>query len=92
MGHYHGSNFANDGNTVELDSYTLWRLDAGYTFELDGGDAIRISAQVFNLTDEEGLQEGSPRQGSSQVGEPAQFFIGRPILPQRVQLRITYDF
>ncbi len=92
MGHYHGSNFANDGNTVELDSYMLWRLDAGYTFELDGGDAIRISAQVFNLTDEEGLQEGSPRQGSSQVGEPAQFFIGRPILPQRVQLRITYDF
>ncbi len=92
MGHYHGSNFANDSNTVELDSYTLWRLDAGYTFELDEGDTIRVSLQVFNLTDEEGLQEGSPRQGAAQVGEPAQFFVGRPILPQRVQLRVTYDF
>jgi outer membrane receptor protein involved in Fe transport len=92
MGHYHGSNFANDSNTVELDSYSLWRLDAGYTFELDEGDTIRVSLQVFNLTDEEGLQEGSPRQGAAQVGEPAQFFVGRPILPQRVQLRVTYDF
>ncbi len=92
LGHYHGSNFANDSNTVELDSYSLWRLDAGYTFELDEGDVIRVSLQVFNLTDEEGLQEGSPRQGAAQVGEPAQFFVGRPILPQRVQLRVTYDF
>lgn len=92
LGHFHGDNFANDSNSVELDSYMLWRLDAGYTFELDGGDTVRISAQVFNLTDEEGLQEGSPRQGAAQAGAPAQFFVGRPILPQRAQLRITYDF
>ena len=92
LAHYHGSNFANDSNTVELDSYTLWRLDAGYTFELSGGDMIRVSLQVFNLTDEEGLQEGSPRQGVSQSGAPSDFFVGRPILPRRTQLRITYDF
>jgi len=92
LGHFHGDNFANDSNSVKLDSYMLWRLDAGYTFELDGGDTVRISAQVFNLTDEQGLQEGSPRQGAAQAGAPAQFFVGRPILPQRAQLRITYDF
>ncbi|MGI9223987.1 MAG: TonB-dependent receptor [Woeseiaceae bacterium] len=92
LGHFHGDNFANDSNTVKLDSYMLWRLDAGYTFELDGGDRIRVSLQVFNLTDEEGLQEGSPRQGTAQAGQPAQFFVGRPILPQRAQVRVTYDF
>ena len=53
---------------------------------------IRVSLQVFNLTDEEGLQEGSPRQGVSQSGAPSDFFVGRPILPRRTQLRITYDF
>ena len=89
---FHGDNFANDSNTVELDSYNLVRLEAGYTFELDGGQTLRLSANVFNLTDEEGITEGSPRQGNAQSGEPAQFFIGRPILPQRVMVRVTYDF
>ena len=89
---FHGDNFANDSNTVELDSYNLVRLEAGYTFELDGGESLRVSANIFNLTDEEGITEGSPRQGNAQSGAPAQFFIGRPILPQRVMVRVTYDF
>lgn len=89
---HHGDNFANDSNTVELDSYDLFRLDAGYTFELDNAQAIRLSAHVFNLTDEQGITEGSPRQGNAQPGEPAQFFVGRPILPSRWMVRVTYDF
>ena len=89
---YHGSNFANDNNSVKLDSYNLLRLEAGYTFEFSGGDTMRVSANVFNLTDEQGITEGSPRQGNAQSGAPAQFFVGRPILPRRAMLRVTYDF
>ena len=91
MYNYHGSNFANDSNTVSLDSYGLWRLEAGYSFALDD-DSIRVSLHVFNLTDSEGITEGSPRQGNAQSGQPAQFFVGRPILPRRVMLRMSYDF
>ncbi|NNE62168.1 MAG: TonB-dependent receptor [Woeseia sp.] len=89
---FHGDNFANDSNTVKLDSYNLVRLEAGYTFEFDSGQTMRVSANVFNLTDEQGITEGSPRQGNAQSGAPAQFFVGRPILPRRTMLRVTYDF
>jgi len=89
---YHGDNFANDSNTVKLDAYNLFRLEAGYTFDLDGSQIVRISAHIFNLTDEQGITEGSPRQGNAQSGQPEQFFVGRPILPRRAMLRLTYDF
>ena len=89
---HHGDNFANDSNSVELDSYDLFRLDAGYTFDLGNAQTIRVSGHVFNLTDEQGITEGSPRQGNAQPGEPAQFFVGRPILPRRYMIRVTYDF
>ena len=89
---HHGDNFANDSNSVELASYDLVRLEAGYTFELDGGQRLRVSANVFNLTDEQGITEGSPRLGNAQSGEPEQFFVGRPILPLRTTVRVTYDF
>jgi len=92
MYNYHGSNFANDSNSVELDSYGLWRLEAGYSFMVGNEDMIRVSLHVFNLTDTQGITEGSPRQGNAQSGQPAQFFVGRPILPRRTSLRISYDF
>ena len=89
---FHGDNFANDANTVKLDSYNLLRLDLGYRWEFSDGQTMRVGLHVFNLTDEQGITEGSPRQGNAQSGEPAQFFVGRPILPRRTMLRLTYDF
>ena len=89
---FHGDNFANDSNTVKLDSYNLLRLEAGYNFEFANAQTLRLSAHIFNLTDEQGITEGSPRQGNAQSGQPAQFFVGRPILPRRVMFRLTYDF
>ena len=68
------------------------RLEAGYTFEFGSGQTMRISANIFNLLDEQGITEGSPRQGNAQSGAPAQFFVGRPILPRRAMVRLTYDF
>ncbi len=88
---HHGDNFANDGNTIELDAYDLVRLEAGYTFRFDDDQRLRISANIFNLTDEEGITEGSPRQGNQQTSAGV-FFTGRPILPQRITIKATYDF
>ncbi|MFQ5564286.1 MAG: TonB-dependent receptor domain-containing protein [Parvularculaceae bacterium] len=88
---FHGENFANDGNTVELESYNLVRLEAGYRHPVGDSQSIRIGLSVFNLTDSEGLAEGSPRLGNFQSGD-TEFFVGRPILPRRITLRATYDY
>ena len=87
-----GSKFANNSNTVELDGFSIVRLDAGYTFDLgEDNERVRVGLAVFNLLDTAGITEGSPRQGNSQVGG-GEFFVGRPILPRRVFLRFAFEF
>ena len=87
-----GSKFANDINTVELDGFNIVRLDLGYTLGLGEGDEkVRLGLAVFNLLDSAGVTEGSPRQGNSQVGG-GDFFVGRPILPRRIFLRLGFTF
>lgn len=89
---YLGQRYANDANTVRLDPYSLVRLGAGYTFNLDKqGGKLRLGVAIFNLLDNAGITEGSPRQGNSQVGT-ANFFVGRPILPRRISLRALFEF
>ena len=86
-----GSKFANDANTVELDGYNIVRLDAGYTFPLGDEESFRLGLSVFNLLDDAGITEGSPRQGDAQTGS-SEYFVGRPILPRRVFIRALFDF
>ncbi len=87
-----GSKFANNSNNVELEGFNIVRLDAGYTFGLgDGNETARIGIGVFNLLDAAGVTEGSPRQGNSQISG-GEFFVGRPILPRRIFLRLGFDF
>lgn len=87
-----GSKFANNSNTVELDGFNIVRLDAGYTHSLGAGnESVRLGVSVFNLLDADGVTEGSPRQGNSQVAG-GNFFVGRPILPRRIFLRATFNF
>ncbi|OJJ22488.1 hypothetical protein BKI52_07350 [marine bacterium AO1-C] len=89
---YLGQRYANDANTVQLDPYSLVRVGAGYTFNLDKqGGTLRLGVSIFNLLDSEGVTEGSPRQGNTQVGT-ASFFVGRPILPRRIALRALFEF
>ncbi len=85
-----GENFVNDSNTIEVDAFNLVGLNAGYRFITDDDSSLRVGVSVFNLLDDEGITEGSPRQGSTQTVDA--FFIGRPVLPRRVTLRLTYDF
>lgn len=87
-----GSKFANDANTVELDGFNIMRLDAGYTFNLgESKESMRIGVAVFNLLNSTGVTEGSPRQGNLQTGNN-EYFVGRPILPRRVFLRLAFNF
>ena len=87
-----GSKFANNSNTVELDGFNIMRLDAGYTMALGEGDeSLRLGLSVFNLLDADGVTEGSPRQGNTQVSG-GNFFVGRPILPRRIFIRATFNF
>jgi iron complex outermembrane receptor protein len=86
-----GKRYANDANTVELDAYGIMRLDAGYTFSLGKSQSLRLGLAVFNVLDSQGITEGSPRQGDSQIGS-GEFFVGRPILPRRFFVRAAFDF
>ncbi|WAJ71714.1 TonB-dependent receptor [Catenovulum adriaticum] len=88
---YTGSAYANDANSIKLDAFNLFRLDAGYTLALEDNQSIRASVGVFNLFDSEGITEGSPRQAGGDASSSA-YFIGRPILPRRVTFRVRYDF
>ena len=89
-----GSKFAADNNNVELDAINIFRLGAGYTFDLnedeDGSENLRIGFSVFNLFDDAGVTEGDPRN-VNQAGN-AEFFFGRPILPRRFFLTATLNF
>jgi iron complex outermembrane receptor protein len=86
-----GKRYSNDANTVELDPYGLMRFDIGYTFDLGTSESVRLGFAVFNVLDSQGITEGSPRQGDSQIGG-GNFFVGRPILPRRYFARLTFNF
>ncbi|MEO0473117.1 MAG: TonB-dependent receptor [Bacteroidota bacterium] len=88
---YLGSKFANDANSVELDAINIVRLSGGYTFDLRKGQSLSLGLSVFNLLDNAGITEGSPRQAGGQPGD-GPFFVGRPILPRRLFLRAAFDF
>jgi outer membrane receptor protein involved in Fe transport len=88
---YQSRAFSNNANSAVLPSYSLWRLTAGYKMRLASEQSLRLGLSVFNLTDSQGLAEGSPRLGATQV-TGGQFFVGRPILPRRVSLTATYSF
>mgnify|MGYP001333940515 CR=1 FL=1 len=83
--------FSNNANTAVLPAYNLWRLTAGYKLRMGGDSSLRFGVGVFNLTNSQGLAEGSPRVGATQV-TGGQFFVGRPILPRRVSFTATYSY
>ncbi len=88
---YIGKKYANDANTVELEAYNIMRAHAGYTIPLGANRAWRLGLSLFNLLDAEGITEGSPRQGDTQIGG-GDFFVGRPILPRRAFVTATFEF
>jgi outer membrane receptor for ferrienterochelin and colicin len=87
---YTGTTFTTESNAIQLDSYNIARLDAGYTFNW-GDQSARVGFDIYNLFDSDGITEGSPRQDTAQTTGGA-YFVGRPVLPRRWSVRFTWDF
>jgi outer membrane receptor protein involved in Fe transport len=87
---YTGDNFTASNNLIELDGFNVVNLDAGYKLNFGPGQA-RLGINVFNLLDTDATTEGSPRQDNSQSAGGT-FFVGRPVLPRRLSVRLSYQF
>lgn len=89
---YMGKKYTNDVNSILLDPINIVRIDAGYTFPLskNTGQSLRLGVSVYNLLNNAGITEGSPRLGNNQT--IAEYFVGRPILPRRIFIRATLKF
>ena len=72
--------FADNGNTVVLDSYE--KLDLGIIISANENLTLQLAAD--NVTDEEGLTEGDPRDPTAPNG--------RFILPRSIKLSAGYTF
>jgi hypothetical protein len=72
--------FADPGNTVVLDGYES--LDIGLTVANDSG--LNMNLAIQNLTDEDALTEGDPRNPTAPNG--------RYILPRTVTFSVGYSF
>jgi len=72
--------FSDNGNTVVLPSYE--KLDLGAIVRIN--DALTVQLSADNVTDEQGLTEGDPRNPAAPNG--------RFILPRSLLLSIGYEF
>ena len=75
-----GDRYANNENTVTLPGYE--KIDLGMILNLT--DEVQVQLSVSNLTDENALTEGDPRDSLSSNG--------RYILPRTVDLSVSYQF
>jgi len=75
-----GDRFANNENTVTLSGYE--KIDLGVIFNLS--DEVKMQLSVSNLTDENAITEGDPRNSLSSNG--------RYILPRSVDFNVSYQF
>ncbi|MFU2512244.1 TonB-dependent receptor [Pseudoalteromonas sp. ASV78] len=72
--------FGNNENTVTLDGYE--KVDLG--FILEPMEGIKLQLAIDNLTDEQGITEGDPRNADAPNG--------RYIMPRTTRLSVSYEF
>jgi len=75
-----GDRFANNENTVILEGYE--KFDLGMTLNIS--DEVQLQVSVSNLTDENAITEGDPRDSLSSNG--------RYILPRTFDMSVSYQF
>ncbi len=86
---YDSRAWADTQNTVPLRAWDVVRVGGGYTLPLRGSQSFRVSFDVYNLLNGQGVTEGSLHIASVTQGS---YFIGRTIFPRRVTVRVAYDF
>ncbi len=89
-GKHIGKRFSNSMNTIELKPNSIVNFDMGYTVPLAKNQTIRLGLHVYNLFNDDGLDEADPRQSDRQIEDD--FLIARPILPRRMTLRALLRF
>jgi outer membrane receptor protein involved in Fe transport len=70
----------------ELPTYSYANVGVSYAIPAQG---ITLSADLLNVYQSKGLEEGNPRL---QSGTTSDLFLARPILPRRFQASIKYQF
>jgi iron complex outermembrane receptor protein len=75
-----GDRFANNENTVILEGYE--KIDLGMILSIS--EEVQLQVSVSNLTDEDAITEGDPRDSLSSNG--------RYILPRTFDLSVSYQF
>ena len=70
----------------ELQAYNYFNLGASYKIP---SQAVTLSANLLNVTQSKGLEEGNPRLPSS---GGSNLFLARPILPRRFTFAVGYQF
>jgi len=74
------------GKRNELPMYSYANVGVSYTLPKQ---AVTFSADVLNVYQSKGLEEGNPRL---QGGTTSNLFLARPILPRRFQASVGYRF
>lgn len=72
--------YGNNENTVVLDGYE--KFDLGFT--LEPTEQVKLMVSIDNLTDEQGITEGDPRNADAPNG--------RYIMPRSVKFSVSYSF
>jgi iron complex outermembrane receptor protein len=90
---YTGDNYTASNNSIRLNGWNVFNLDAGVKLHPFGDDnrSVRVGINVFNLFKSQASTEGSPRQDINQTVGGA-YFVGRPVLPRRITARATSKF
>jgi hypothetical protein len=70
----------------DLNTYNYLNLGASYKIP---GQAITLSANLLNVNQSKGFEEGNPRLPSA---GGSKLFLARPILPRRLNVALTYNF
>lgn len=69
----------------ELGAYNYMNLGASFTFP---GQTLTLAADLLNVYQSKGLEEGNPRL----PGVQTYYFVARPILPRRLMISLRYQF
>jgi outer membrane receptor protein involved in Fe transport len=77
---------ANPKKIGELKAYTYLNLGVSYTL---AGQALTVSADLLNVTQSTGLEEGNPRLPAA---GGKNIFLARPLLPRRLTVSLSYYF
>lgn len=86
--HRRFSAFTVEGKRNELPTYSYLNLGVSYLTPIAG---TSVSADLVNVYQSKGLEEGNPRL-TEVGGRTSDLFLARPILPRRLLVSVRYDF